>query len=152
MIRSKISKKEAEKNPDLLWNGFIDVVSLSEYKDLMEAQRKAHLAFWYDHEIQNGGHYQFFENRGLKQAEKTLIVLEEIGFTEQSKILKKAIAVYKKTNPNEDKVETVEEFIEEALEGVFDEIDSEYYACDPDMNELLEEYLKEHVYEFIEFI
>jgi len=46
-----------------VWNAFVDVLAMEEYADLDPVQRIPHLCFWYDSELQNGGHFQYFENR-----------------------------------------------------------------------------------------
>ena len=44
--------------------------SLFSYEDLAEVQRKAHLVFWYDLQVNNGGHLQYFENQPLRSKAK----------------------------------------------------------------------------------
>jgi hypothetical protein len=44
---------------------------------LSAEQRPAHLVFWYESEVQNGGHFQYFENRGTEHLAATI---EALGF------------------------------------------------------------------------
>ncbi len=83
----KLKREEIHADPYLVWNTFIDLVSLAECEELGPKQRIAHLAFWYDSEVQNGGHLQYFENiRGAHLAE-TIQALDAIGAFCQKHIL-----------------------------------------------------------------
>jgi len=66
--------------------------------------------------------------------------------------LREAITIHRALNPEERKVETVEEFVAEALEGHYDRLDAAYYACEPEVVELLERFLHVHLDEFIEWV
>ncbi len=44
---------------------------------------------------------------------------------------------------------TIDDYIEEALEEQFEDMDSEYYDCKPTIPNLLEKYLENHEKEFI---
>ena len=63
-MRRTVSRIAAEREPHLVWNAFIDPLAMEAYEDLSPVQSVAHLDFWYDAEVQNGGHDQYFENRG----------------------------------------------------------------------------------------
>ena len=79
-----------KKKPFELWNAFVDLVAKENYADLDEVQRVAHLSFWYDSEVQNGGHLQFFVNRGNAFQDETLAALDVIGATCQRGVLEGA--------------------------------------------------------------
>jgi hypothetical protein len=96
MIKREINKNDIEEKPYLLWNAFIDIVSMESYDELSDIQKTAQLCFWYDSELQNGGHLQYFLNQGKDNAEKAIIACEKIGAYKQTETLKKAIEVYKK--------------------------------------------------------
>jgi hypothetical protein len=150
MIKRKIAKSVVESTPGEIWNSFIDLIATEDYKDLDQIQRKAHLAFWYDSELQNGGHLQYFENRGTELIDATLAALRDIGANKQYKILatasKKWLAV---PRPN---IETVENYVDEALEGEFEQYDNKYYECEPSINYLLEKFLEQNQAAFIEIV
>ena len=57
-----LTRGEIEETPGLVWNAFVELVALTKSQDLSEEQRPAHLVFWYDSEVYNGGHLQYFEN------------------------------------------------------------------------------------------
>jgi Domain of unknown function (DUF4375) len=68
MTIRKLSKSDVDAEPYCVWNAFVDLLAMEAYQDLTPEQRAAHLVFWYEHEVQNGGHLQFFENRGTERA------------------------------------------------------------------------------------
>ncbi|HLD36402.1 MAG TPA: DUF4375 domain-containing protein [Planctomycetota bacterium] len=144
MIKRKI------KNSDEMWNAFIDLIAMEDYDDLSELQKIAHLCFWYDSEIANGGHLQYLLNRGIKLIPKTVKALKILGANRQGEILEEVESIVKKEGLK--KIETVEKYCEEALEGRFDKYDTDYYESTPEITELLEKYLEKHSKEFVDII
>jgi hypothetical protein len=146
VIRS-LSKGDVDKEPFLVWNAFVDLMVNEEYEDLNEIQRVAYLCFWYDSEVQNGGHLQYFENRGLSMLPDSIAALNSLEAISQGRILKKAVEKFS-AEPRK-KIETVEEYVERALEGEFDELDELYYKSTPSVLDLLEKYLERNKEQFI---
>lgn len=62
-IRQLFSRKEETLLPEtaLRLNRFIDEVCMGDGNDLTPAQRNAFLCFWYDAEVNNGGHGLYFD-------------------------------------------------------------------------------------------
>lgn len=147
-VLRKVNRSGLQKEPHLIWNAFIDLIALTDYEDLSEIQRVAHLAFWYESEVQNGGHLQYFENRGVAQIDETLAALETLGAHCHRKILR-AASEHIHSNPR-GKIFTVEEYISRAAEGEYEKYDSAYGECQPTMNEYLEAYLQTNLNEFVE--
>ncbi|MDN4494386.1 hypothetical protein [Ureibacillus aquaedulcis] len=56
MIKRMVTKEMLNENPYEKWNQFIDLLAMEEYGDLTQIQKVAQLCFWYDSEVQNGGH------------------------------------------------------------------------------------------------
>lgn len=48
MVKRQVSRLVLEKKPYQVWNVFIDLIAMEDYKDLTDIQRVAHLTFWYD--------------------------------------------------------------------------------------------------------
>lgn len=147
MLRRIITKKMHEDNPYEKWNQFVDLLAMENYNDLTEIQKIAHLCFWYDSEVQNGGHLQYFENRGTSLVNETSLALENIGAQLQNYVLSKAVEILNTEGISS--IESTEDYIEEALKGKFNAIDSEYYSCEPTIGDLLEKYLQKYEEEFI---
>jgi hypothetical protein len=153
----ELVKKEVDNKPYLVWNAFIQLITQSKYADLNDIQRVALFAFWYDSEVQNGGHLQYFENKGKRFRNRehllittTLEALKILGAKEQSNILSAASEKYlsqvRKHPIN------IEEFCALELEDEFGEYDRRYYECSPDMNSFFEKYLQNHLDEFVKLI
>jgi hypothetical protein len=130
-MRRTVSRRAAEAEPHLVWNAFIDLIAVEEYERLSQLQRMAHLVFWYDSEVQNGGHGQYFENRGTQRLGETVQALQALGLTCQADILEKA-ATARSSAP--------------AL-AVADEA---YHACQPSTIEALEKHLEDHRADYID--
>lgn len=140
MIRRRIGKSEFIDEPHSTWNAFVDLLAMENYENLTEIQRSAHLAFWYDAEVHNGGHLQYFLNSAGKKATETLEALSALKMRSQKAILADAI-LFVSENPISE-IDTVEDYVAEALEDKLGVFDARYYACEPCTMDILEEYLK----------
>ncbi len=89
-----LTRGEIEETPGLVWNAFVELVALTKYQDLSEEQRPAHLVFWYDSEVYNGGHLQYFENRRMQHLEETIEALRIMGAECQRLILAGAAELF----------------------------------------------------------
>lgn len=90
VIIRQVKKTDLETEQYLIWNAFIDLVAMEEYEDLNKVQRIAHLCFWYESEVSNGGHLQYFENHKAIHLEETIEALRILGAASQAKILEAA--------------------------------------------------------------
>lgn len=144
-----IKLSDLANDVNLLWNEFVDILAMEEYQENEIIIKDASLAFWYDSELQNGGHLQYFENRGIDDSEDTANALKKIGAEKQKKVFEKALKIWKAKIRKP--IEEIEEYVLEALEGEFEELDSEYYECSPDMNNYLEKYLEKNKNIFFKF-
>jgi hypothetical protein len=150
-VRRTLSREDFQADPSKAWNEFVHLLFMTEFDELTLIQRVAALAIWYDSEVQNGGHLQYFENRGTAHLDGTVGALESIGATRQSDVLSQAGRSWlsKSRRP----IRTVDEFVRRAGTGEFDDFDRRYYECRPTVGtELLEAYLDTHFSEFIELM
>jgi hypothetical protein len=138
----------SERNAEI-WNAFLDLICLTAYEDLTPNQRGAQLAFFYESEVFNGGHLQYFENQGTGHLEETLAALEVIGATCQRQVLEKASQ--KLSTKSRPKIRTLLEYHHRALEREYDAYDNAFYKCQPEIAALLDKFLVERLEEFIEF-
>ena len=150
LIRRQIRKSEFVNEPHCVWNAFVDLLAMEAYEELTQIQKPAFLVFWYDTEVQNGGHLQYFHNSAGQRAVETLEALTALKMDRQRAILADAIS-FVSENPITE-IEAVEDYMAEALDHKFDKFDSRYYRCEPSAMDILEEYLKVHLDEFIEVI
>ena len=135
MKRAKVMKPEPGLDLNAtIWNAFIDLLAMSEPEELSAAQRPAQLAFWYESEVQNGGHLQYFLNRGPGEAESAIAALEGIGAADHSRVLRAAFETLQAASRRSPV--SAEEYSQVALEGEFDIYDSQFYAAPPLMDVL----------------
>ena len=148
--RKKLSRKQAAESRHARWNALNDLCGLSKIDDLTPIQRVAHLAWWYMGEVFNGGHYQYFVNKGHYNHQEVIRALEEIGCSEHATNL--AAALKEIIAHPIDQTESVDEFLTGAvardLSGYDDVFNKMPYTIDTG----LREYLDKHEGEFIEWV
>jgi hypothetical protein len=147
VLRRFVSKDMLLKSPDEKWNQFIDLIATEKYDVMNDIQKTAYLCFWYDSEVLNGGHLQYFVNRGLSLIDETVCSLKSIGAVKQSILLANAKLIV--FNKGISKIISLEDYVTEAMEKKFDEIDIAYYQCSPSTSDLIEQYFLQNENEFI---
>jgi hypothetical protein len=125
----------------------VDLLACSTYEELNDVQRAPHLAFWYESEVQNGGHLQFFENRPADHIEPTLDALRALKAEMYVPILTEATERWR--SRQREKSDTAQAFISAALAREFDDLDLVYYDTQPPVTKLLENYLGLNPTEFV---
>jgi len=130
------------------WNAFVDIVAMESPDDLSEIQQHAHFAFWYDSEVENGGHLQYFENHGTLHADATMHALEAVEAIAQRDVLAEALKRWNGTPRR--KVRSLGEYAATARQGEFDDLDKAYWRCQPEMTVCLQRYLDSHFADFME--
>lgn len=125
-----------------VWNAFVELLSSSEPQELSSAQRPAQRGFWYDAEIQNGGHLQYFLNLGPVEAQAAVSDLRDLGAISFSELLQEAISIWQAQERQSPA--SAEEYVELAAEGEFERIDATYYAVLPPLIEILEKHLNQY--------
>ena len=94
-MKPLVSRSLTEQDPNLVWNRFIGLLASSDIDELDANQRPAHLAFWYESEVQNGGHLQFFENRPVSLIDETIVALKSLGTAQHANVLKEAAELWR---------------------------------------------------------
>lgn len=157
------SGREVDNIMDDNWNKINDSLIYDyENDDMSSAKKIAALCYWYDAEVQNGGHIQYFTNDAGKHYKDALVALDIIGARKQKKILKKVVNLYKTLKLTDIKSE--KEYIDNVLVGydyefeneekeeLFDELiekyDDRYYDCTPEILDLINLYAHQHKDEF----
>lgn len=87
----RIGRSELDEDPHVVWNTFVEILALSDYSDLDQPQRPAYLVFWYESEVLNGGHLQYFTNKGIDHISETIKSLREFGADAYADVLEEAI-------------------------------------------------------------
>ena len=149
-MKRVLRAEDARRDPNLVWNEFIHLLAFSEVSELDPTQRAAHLAFWYDSEVQNGGHLQYFENRPTELVGETIRALVALGASQQAAVLKSASERWK--SRRREKPKTVDEYVEESAKMEFEDLDNAYYGLSPSVTDMLEGCLESNRGSFVEFI
>lgn len=143
----RVSRQQVHAEPYIVWNEYVGLLAHADIAALTDIQRAAYLVFWYESEAQNGGHLQYFENRGSAEAEEAVTALGRLGASCQERVLARATARYAaKTRPA---IASVQHYVEIALEGEFDDLDRQFHDCCPSLVEALQNYLGQHQAEFV---
>jgi Domain of unknown function (DUF4375) len=129
------------------WNRFVWLLATTDYADLSPFQRPPHLVFCYESEVQNGGHLQYFINRGDQRGEKTIRSLRALGADAQATIFEQALERWR--SAARQAPADAAEYAALALEGEFDAFDRAFHACSLKLNDVLRRHLAEHQSEFI---
>ena len=137
------SKDELIENPDLAWDAFLSIVGDASHEELSLNQQIAYLGYWYEAEIYNGGHWQFFRNSAGRYVTETIAALPVLGAETQARLLKEAF----------ERIRAQPELTKrgDARARPFDDIDRAYWQCKPELDELLHRYVDEHLGDFILF-
>jgi hypothetical protein len=160
MIIRRLTRADAERRPELVWNTFIDILSAEDYDDLSPGQRIPHLVFWYDSEVQNGGHGQYFDNRGVSKVGETIEALRTLGLECQADVLmaarerRRASTSSQPDTPARGSLRRIMKWLlatNSKAAGFSDPDDAAYHLCSPTIVEALERYLATHEAEFVEF-
>ena len=142
-----LTKHEVEAEPFRIWNAYVDLLATEDYHDLSPEQRPAHLVFWYESEVQNGGHSQYFENRDGEHLTGTVDALGLLEAPCQQQILREAGELW--LSRSRPRIHTEQKFCDTALEGEFDAFDSRFRACSPTLQQCLQAYLGRHLSAFV---
>lgn len=149
--RAKLNRNDlqtASNRQLVILDAVIDLLAGNEREELSPKQQIAQLLLFYDNEVCNGGHLQYFHNQGVDCVELLLAALDEIGAECQRKILAEASRKVL-SNPVEP-VSCLQEYHERALEREYEDLDMAYYDCRPEIgNELLPAFVETYFEEFV---
>ncbi len=145
--RPEVSRSDLDARPYALWNAYVHLLAMAAPDQLTPRQRVAWLAFWYDNEVQNGGHSQYFENRGTADGPATVAALRELGGVTQAEFLTEALARH--GGRKRRRLRTADEYVAEALHGEYDDLDRAYYDATPSTTDLLQAYLNRYTSDFV---
>lgn len=142
-MKRAVERTRLAREPYLVWNAFVDLLAMEEYDDLSPVQRTAHLVFWYDSEVQNGGHGQYLANRGVHRLAETVAALRGVGLPCQAQVLSRALEALSATAPGAEWADALED-------RLIDELDAAFHQCARTVSEALELHLARHADEYLE--
>ena len=147
MPTAQLTTQEVEADAFCVWNSFVNLLAEYSYEELSAEQRPAHLVFWYESEVQNGGHLQYFENRGIEHLAETIAALGLVGASCQQQLLQDASTLFF-SHPRKP-IDSVEEYVSIAMEDEFGSFDQRFGLCSPSLVSCLENYLETHQSMFV---
>ena len=109
---------------DLRWNRFIDEVCYRDIDTLSEIQKNAVLCFWYDAEMNSGGHSGYFDCYPDTVPQELIHAITAVGYREIADNYQQAINDGENDN--------------------YKETDSVYYGFSPSLCDCLEEYVERY--------
>jgi hypothetical protein len=146
----QVSRKRYTEFEGVRWNAFVELCHLTNIRELTPIQRNAHLVFAYLGEVYNGGHYQYFVNRGDYDHEDVVRALEEIGCHEHAANL--AAALQEVVAHPIDSPESVEAFLTGTTERDFSSYDKVFNKVHLTLTPALSNYLDKHEGDFIRWV
>lgn len=120
----RMSKEKIER-----WNRFIEEICDRNFDSLSEIQRSAVLCFWYDAEMNSGGHSGYFDCYQDTMPEELATAIRHVASDEIAKNYLKAV----KSGEDDDYMDT----------------DAAYYGFLPSLSQYLESYVeknKNHIF------
>ncbi len=144
-----VSRRAFEEFDGVRWNAMIELLAMSDLRELTPVQRPAHLAFWYMSEVSNGGHEQFVSNNPDLDHFEVVRALEAVGAAEQAEILADFLRAATATPSGVPR--TVLEYLEHGPGVDSARHDTAFGACRRQVETCLEDYLDQHESEFIEW-
>lgn len=131
-----------------IYDGF-DVYN-RDLEPFSDAQRKMLALLWYDSEVCNGGHDQFFSNSTGIVWKDAIECLRMIGAIKYAENFQKAIDMFGGAVPfdRDERNDALEKLYEDEGFDDFNEIDMFYYD-EEDINQLMNDYVKRNASEFV---
>ena len=121
-----------------------------EAEPLSDAQRKLLALFWYDAEVCNGGHSQFFFNSTGIVWKDAIEGMRLVGAAEYAENFQKAIDVFGGSVPfdRSERIAALETFSKDENFDDFHQMDMFYYGDANDICKRMDDYVKLHPAEF----
>lgn len=121
-----------------------------DLKPFSDAQRKILALFWYDSEVCNGGHDQFFFNSAGIVWKDAIECMRMIGADQYANNFQKAIDLFGGSIPfdRNERNTALEKLSENEEFDDFEQIDMFYYE-EEDINQLMNDYVKLHASDFV---
>lgn len=144
-MKQRLDRHKAKREPHLVWNAFVDLIGMEHDSSFSPIQKQASLVFWYDSEVQNGGHGRIFrKSEGFSVCKKLSTHFKKLNMSNQAEIL--ARSTMRITNESSKK-----DWTDIFNSAFIEELDKDFFQCKPDIMDALEEHLMCHQEEYIEW-
>lgn len=137
----------------LLWEHFDFYDDRATFESSVAGATRGQMAIfacrWYDHEVCNGGHHQFFSNSTGMVWGEALQGFSELEAKKHEEILKAAIELFPEHRPSMDRQTRCQQ-LEFISANAFDAIDDQLYALNRECNldQVFDRYIHDHPEEF----
>lgn len=129
----------------------VDLCAMEPLEACTPVQRKAALVFWYQAEVNNGGHFQYFTNSAGAHRMDALQALRQLGAKKAAEVL--SLAILTVAGSEQSHPRSLEEYAKQEAESSLRSLDSEYYkSADAEVQDALLSYLKTHEQEFVHWV
>jgi hypothetical protein len=150
--RRVVSRSGSDQFLGLAWNAMIDLCAMEPTNRLSPIQRTAAFAFWYMSEVNNGGHFQYFVNRHADPHLEVVDALRVIGAQHSARVLLEALEQLGPDRPPQ-RLTDVAHYLRVERELDLSRFDTMWGAeGDREINQRLEDYLRHHEDEFVEWV
>ena len=118
---------------------------------LNEDERLFYISQEVEREVNNGGFDQFFFNSSGNFSNEIVEVFKTIGAEARSEICQRAIDVFGVTIPVDifERQDLMEELDEDKRDEIWSDCDSDYYACEDDLDSLIYTFIIGHKASFL---
>ena len=113
-----------QKERDTCWNHFIETVCSRSPEELSLVQRVAVLCFWYDAEMNSGGHSGYFDCYPDTDPDELALAITKVSRQEIADNYRKAVS--------------------DGEDDGFEATDMAYYHFSPSLSECLMEFVEQH--------
>ena len=146
-----VSRSTPDPHYALPWNAMVDICAMEELEACTPVQRRAALMFWYQAEVNNGGHFQYFVNNASFPHQEVVSTLRELGATHSASVLDAALRQLDGHMPPFPG--TSEDFDAERQEFDLGEFDTKWGSeGDEEIQAAMLRYLKAHESEFVQWV
>jgi hypothetical protein len=126
----------------------VDLCAMEPLEALTPVQRKAALVFWYQAEVNNGGHCQYFTNSAGANRLEALQALRDLGAQKAADVL--SLAILTVAGSEHSRPSSLEDYPEQEADSGLRELDSDYYkSADAEVQDALLRYLRANESEFV---
>lgn len=95
----EVSRSIADPHYALPWNAMVDLCAMEPLEKCTPVQRRAALVFWYQAEVNNGGHFQYIVNKRSFPHIEVVECLRTLGATHSAMVLASALEHLHGTHP-----------------------------------------------------
>ena len=143
-----VSKSEYDKDPSARFWALVDYLGRNNVPQADRQLEVVRLAYFYDAEVLNGGHLQYFINRGTNEAPAVLTALEALGDLERAALLRSCLA--KATARPLPEIKSLDAYADLARERSFRLEDTRYYELQPELLQRIQDFIAGKLPELVE--